>query len=171
MPAPGTTLVYGKRFNPLNRELYKKFIKETCINIDYDTFVKVIRRTNEVIKDSIVEEEAGIKLPENLGHIVVTRYKSKRIPIDWKKTRELKIKVAHVNLHSFGYIHHIKWFRMGIVCANNFIYKFEPYRFLKRAVAAKVKEGKQYFKWENSDFWSSTKMERRFEKFYKKNNK
>lgn len=168
MPSKGSTLVYGKRFNPLNKELYKKFIEDTCINVDYDTFVKIIRTTNETIRKSIVTEEAGVKLPENLGSIIVTKYKSNKVPLDWQKTVQYKTLVPLVNLHSFGYVHHIKWFKIGVKCANNYVYKFQPYRLLKRDVAANIKNGKQYFKWENSDLWSSTKMERRFEKFYKK---
>jgi hypothetical protein len=168
MPAPGSKLVHGKRYNPLNRELYKKFIKETCINIDFKTFVNIIRHTNEVMRKAVVEEEAGIKLPQSLGTIIVTKYKSNRVPWDWKATMEHNMKVPLLNLHSFGYIHHIKWFKMGVKCANNFIYKFQPYRMLKRDVAKSIKEGKKYFKWENSDLWSTTKMDRRFEKFYNK---
>lgn len=169
MPAKGTGLVYGDRYNPLNKELYKKFIEETCINVDYDTFVSIIRTNNKLMHDSVIEEEAGIKLPENLGHVIVTKYKSNRVPWDWRKTVDCKTKVPHVNLHSFGYIYHIKWFKIGVRFANNFIYKFQPYRTLKRGVAKSIKGGGQYFEWENSDLWSSTKMERRFERMYKKN--
>lgn len=170
MPAKNTGLEHGERFNPLNKALYNRFIDDTCINIDYKTFITVVQKTNEIIKESIVEEEAGVKLPENLGHIIVTKYKSKKTPWDWHNTMKHQVKVPHLNLHSFGYIHHIKWFGIGVRVANIFIYKFKPYRILKRAVAKNIKEGKKYFKWENSDLWSSTKMERRFEKFYNKNN-
>lgn len=168
MPSKNCGLKYGDRFNPLNKELYNKFIEETAINIDFKTFLTIVRKTNEIIKESIIEEEAGVKLPENLGHIIVTKYKSKRIAWDWYNTLKYNTKVPHLNLHSFGFIHHIKWFIIGVKCANVKIYKLEPYRILKRGVAKSIKEGKKYFQWENSDLWSSTKMERRFEKFYKK---
>lgn len=168
MPAKNTTLAFGKRHNPLNRKLYKAFIEKTCINIDYAVFLKIVQRTNELINKAIIEEESGVKLPENLGYVIVTKYKSRRTPIDWKNTRLYNKKIPHLNLHSFGFIHHIRWFKIMSKCSNIFIYKFRPYRTLKRELAKNVKEGKKYFQWENSDLWSSTKMERRFTKFFKK---
>lgn len=171
MPAKGKTLIHGERHNPLNKELYNKFIDRTGINVDFDTFKNIIQHTNGIIRDAISEEEAGMRLPERLGTVIVTKYKSKKTPWNWVETLRLKKMIPHVNLHSMGYICHIKWFKMGVTFSNNFIYKFVPYRSLKRKVAKNFKEGKQYFKWENSDLWSSTKMERRFIKFYKNREK
>lgn len=167
---PSNKLVYGSRVNPLNQKLYKQYIQETGSDIDYKTFVKIISTTNEIIRESVIEEEAGVKLPLSLGNIVVTKYKSKKSFPDWKLTKEYKKKIFHVNLHSLGFIHHIKWFKIGSDFSNKNIYKFQPYRILKRGVAKQIKEGKQYFKWEYSDFWSSTKLERNLLKFYKKTN-
>lgn len=161
-------LIFGDRKNPLDKELYERFIKETSINIDYKTFCSIIRKTNEIFKESIIEEEAGVQLPESMGTILITKYKSKKVPVDWVNSINLKKSIPLLNLHSFGYVHHIKWYKIGCTFANNYIYMFRPYRDLKRAVAKSIKEGKNYFQWENSDMWSSTKMQRRFEKFYKK---
>src|SRR5688572_19566701 len=143
MPSKNTTLENGPRFNPLNKELYNKFVETSGINIDFKTFVNIVRTTNDIIRKSVAEEEAGVKLPENLGIIVVTKYKSAKIPLDWVNTLKFGTKVPLLNLHSFGYIHHIKWVKVGVRCANEFIYKLQPYRILKRAVAKNVKEGKK----------------------------
>lgn len=168
MPSKGSTLKVGERYNPLNKKFYNKFKKDTGSTIDYPTFIKIITTTNELMREAISEEEVGIQLPENLGHIIVTKYKSKKIPIDWINSNRLGKIVPLLNLHSFGYIHHIKWFTFGVNFVNNRIYKFEPYRILKRRVAKNVKGGKKYFKWENSNLWSTTKMERSLNKLYKK---
>src|SRR6188474_1890745 len=100
-------------------------------------FIKIIRTTNEKIRKAATEEEAGVELPENMGLLLVTKYKSKKRATDWAATNKLGngTKVPHINLHSFGYIYHIKWVKIGIVnFQNNDIYKFEPYRILKRQV-------------------------------------
>lgn len=167
MPAKNSRLTTGERYNPLNKNLWKDFVQETGIDISYENFRDIIWTTNELMRQAITEE-AGIELFEQLGHIVVTKYKSSKVPIDWVNSKKLGKKIPLLNLHSFGYIHHIKWFKMGTRFQNRYIYKFKPYRLLSRAVAANVKTGKKYFSWENSDFWSSTKMERTFSKFFKK---
>ena len=46
MPSKGTSLKVGERYNPLNKDLYRKFVEETGSKISYDTFVKSIRTTN-----------------------------------------------------------------------------------------------------------------------------
>ena len=168
MPAKGTSLKHGERFNPLNKQLWKAFVEETGIQIDYATFRSIIWTTLDIMRESISGEEAGIELYENLGHIVVTKYKSKKQATDWVNSKKLGRKIPLLNLHSFGYVHHIKWFKMGTRFRHRYIYKFEPYRILKREVARQIKSGKKYFKWENSDFWSTTKMDRTFQKFFKK---
>ncbi len=168
MPSKGSKLTVGNRHNPLGKKLYKQFIDETFINIDYETFCNIIKTTNTIMRNSVIEEEAGIKLPENLGNVIVTKYKSKKVPTDWINSIKFQKKIPLLNLHSFGFVHHIKWFRIGMICANKHIYKFVPYRILKRGVAKSIKDGKKYFTWENTDLWSSTKMERRFNKIYKK---
>lgn len=166
MPAKGSKLKCGERYNPLNKKLYKQFIKETEIDIDFETFKTIIKDTNQMIHDAIAEEEVGVKLPENLGNIVVTKYKSTKVPTDWHNSKKLNKYVPILNLHSFGYVHHIKWFTIG-VAHHIYTYKFIPYRTLTRKVSQLIKSGKKYFKWENTDFWSSTRMERMFNKFYK----
>ena len=166
---PSKPLLVGKRFNPITKNLRKRFIEETGEEVDFRTFCKIIHTTNLIIKNSIIEEEAGVKLPESLGNIIVVKYKSKKVPTDWVNSVKFKRKIPLLNLHSFGYIYHIKWFKIGVRCANIYIYKFIPYRILKRGVAKSVKSGKKYFKWENTDLWSTTKLERRYEKYLQKN--
>lgn len=167
---PSKPLLVGKRYNPINTKFWKRFLEDTGEYVDYKTFCEIIQKTNLIIRNSIVEEEAGIKLPESLGHIIVVKYKSKKVPTDWVNSVKHKKKIPLLNLHSFGYIYHIKWFKIAASCANLYVYKFIPYRRLKRSVAKAIKEGKKYFKWENTDLWSTTKLERRYNKYLKKNN-
>ena len=162
MPAKGTTYRTGQRDLIIDKEFYKEFIRETNLDIDYNTFREIILASNKEIANLSINEEEGFKLPENLGYTVVTKYKSKKHPIDWVNSKRLKKKVILPNLHSFGYIHHIKWFKKGL---TNFafadVYRLEPVRLIKREVAKNVKSGKIYHTWSASDFWSRTKTLRK----------
>lgn len=166
---PSNTLRAGKRFNPITLKFWRKFRRERGIDIDYKTFQKIIWTHNQIMMDCAANEEAGIELPERLGHIVVTKFKSKNInrPIDWVNTKKVGKIIPLLNLHSFGFMFHIRWFKMVTIFKNRRIYRFEPYRLFKRAVAANAKAGKKYFKWDDSDFWSESRMIRSFSKFYK----
>jgi len=169
MPSKGSKLRDGERFNPINVKFHKQFLEENPgIDIDFKTFRQIIWNTNKDIADAIAEDETGVKFYAELGNMVVTKYKSsKKQPIDWKNTLLLHKTVPLLNLHSFGNIYHIKWFRIDSRNKGIYSYKFVPYRTLKRKVAQLIKGGKKYFHWQDTDFWSATKLERVFNKFYK----
>jgi hypothetical protein len=169
MPAKGCRNKYGERYNPLTKKLWERFKEATGIEIEYLVFRDIIWTYNEEVALGVTDE-AGVEMPEGMGHMVVTKYKSKKTPVDWVNTVRLGKKIPLLNMHSFGYIFHIKWYKMGMRVANKFIYKFKPYRSLQRQVAANVKAGKKYHPWNDSDFWSTTKMERTLNKFFKKDN-
>lgn len=165
MPAKGTSY---HRNNIISKELYKKFLDEFKMEIDYETFVDIILESNSIIFDIIANEPTGFKIPENMGYWVVTKYKTKKKPIDWKNSRRLKKQVYLTNLHSFGYVYHIKWCKFAIARFKfNEIYKFSSCRFLARKVAQNGKNGFTYFNWKNSDFWNTFKLDRTYYKKYK----
>lgn len=170
MPAKNCTLRDGERYNPLTPKLWKAFKKKTGLDIPYLTFRDVIWNTNQLIADAIADEEAGVELPEQMGNIVVTKYKSKKVPTDWVNSKRLGKKIPLLNLHSFGYVHHIKWFKVNMKTQHKFIYRLKPDRKLSRKVAANIKARKKYFEWTDTDFWHDSKLDRSFYKFYKKDN-
>lgn len=156
MPAKGKGLNSGPRDLIIDRKFYKQFIEENKIDIDYNTFRDTIIESNKLIADIIVNDDTGFKLPEQLGYLVVTKYTSKKRPIDWVNSKKLKKTIYLTNLHSFGYVHHIKWFKKNI--ANLKLkesFRIEPCREFKRNVAASVKSGKQYHIWQKSDFYNN----------------
>lgn len=169
MPSKNTTLRTGDRFNPITKKLWKEFVKEREIDIDFKTFRNIIETSNETMRESVIHEEAGVELPERLGHVVVNKYKkiSKKRPVDWINTNKLGKFVPLLNLHSFGYMYNIRWYTVGTIFKNRRIYRFVPYRIMTRAVAKNIKSGKQYFSWNDSDFWSTSKLQRSFDKFFK----
>jgi hypothetical protein len=159
-----------KRNNIITEELYKSFKEENAIEIDYETFRNIILKSNGIIVDIIANEALGFKLPESMGYIVVTKYKSNKKAIDWKNTKKYGKVIYHTNLHSFGYTSHIKWCKFSLARFKfNQIYKFEFARDFTRRVSSNTKKGMTYFTWNNSDFWNTSKLERFYNRTYKNN--
>jgi hypothetical protein len=163
MPAKNSTLFNGPRDNILDKKFYNKVREKLKIDLPDDKIKAIIVASNLKIHEIIADEEGGFKIPENMGYMVVTKYKSKKRPIDWVNSKKLKKQVCLTNLHSFGYVHHIKWFRLGLTAnfASYDVYKFEPCRDIKRRVAKNVKSYKVFHSWTNSDFFSNSKTLRR----------
>lgn len=128
----------------------------------------VIKKSNSLIALAILENPFGFKLPNNLGYIAVDKYKPKkdgRKPIDWVTTNKLHKLTFLTNLHSFGWIYHIKFYKnpnkKNIDC-----YTFKPQKLLRAALANRIKAGKDYEPLDRSFF------SRRFsiDKIFKNNN-
>ena len=162
MPAKGTKYKSGKRDLIYDGKFYNELRKITGIELTDKEIRHVIITSNEEIAKTVAEHDEGFKLPESLGYIAVTKYKSKKRAIDWVNSKKLKRKIYLTNLHSFGYIHHIKWYKKGssnVALIDAYI--LEPCRLLKRDVASKVKAHKIYHTWSNSDFWNQNKIIRK----------
>jgi hypothetical protein len=154
MPAKGSTLKTGKRLAIVTPKFFKLF-QETHlqVSISYKQFTDIINLSNELTSLKVIENTSGFKLPENLGYIAVTRYKSKRRAIDFKKTKELGQTVYHTNFHSYGYTNRIQWFSSQITkCKFHQIYKFVPERKVSRELAKKSLAGKVYNEFNYSHF-------------------
>ena len=165
---PSKPMKLGTRYNPCSDKSWREFRKQTGIDIDFKTFKEIIWQTNKEISDTIINDEIGAKIPASLGYSVVTKYKSEKQPIDWINTRKLGKVVPLLNLHSFGYIHHIKWFFTGCGSKNIPLYKFKGCRYLTRSVSKSIKKGKKYHNWVTTDFRANTKAERIWDRFYNK---
>lgn len=166
MPSKG---FHYRRNNIITKKLHKKFLLETGLDIDYQTYKNIILDSNQVIFDTIANDPAGFKLPENLGYIIVTKYKTDKKSTDWQNSKKYKKTIYHTNLHSFGKRGHIKWSKLAIARFKfNRIYKFKACRFLARKVSHNITENKvDYFTWKNTDFYSSSKLDRFYNKKFK----
>lgn len=160
MPAKNSTLKNGPRHNMIDQKFHKRFCRETGVDVPYKTFVSIIHTSNELIRNSITTNPQGFKFPESMGYACVTRYKPKvgTRSIDWKKSRELGVKVYHTNMHSFGYKPRIGWYTDRLAqCRNLSIYKFVPERTLFRGVSGEMMKGKIYNEY-NYDHFKSKKI-------------
>lgn len=159
MPTKGTHYLSGKRNLILNKEFYNEVRETISPDLTDKEIREIVLTSNDEIRNAVANTEDGFKMPEQLGYIVITKYKSKKQPIDWVNSKKLKMRVPLLNLHSYNTICHIKWFKIG---NHSFgikeVYKLEPSRKLKRQVAKNIKEGKMYHTWTRSDFWNTNKI-------------
>jgi hypothetical protein len=170
MPAAGTKYNTGKRFQPLNQKNYKRFKEETNIEVDWKIYKQIILDSYREIMNVIIEDISGFKLPYNLGYLCVSliNFKTKSIAVDYYNSKKYKKQIPYTNLHSFGKRYCLKWFRFSEKFGESmYHYKMEFSREIKRSLAKLIKDGKDYNHWSNSDFWSISKLERSFGKFYK----
>lgn len=146
MPTKGTKLRTGDRLVVVTPKFYRKFLKENeDIEITYAQFSKVIQECNDLLGVKVIDNTLGVRLPENMGYLAVTRYKSKRRNVDYKKTKELGQTIYHTNFHSYGYNNRIQWFSNQItICKFHQIYKFIPERKVSRDLAKRSFAGKVY---------------------------
>lgn len=171
MPAKGLSLLTGQRTRLLSRRnpLYKKFIKDTGIEMDMNTFKKIIRTTCRKMGECIANDPDGLQLPE-IGYVVVSKSKPRTPPINRVESKRLGKLIPFLNLHSFGYVHRIKWYTGGMRVKNISIYKLKPLKKVKKSLSNNIIKGVNFFEWSSSDLWSATSLERRFGNSYKKDN-
>jgi hypothetical protein len=161
MPALGSHYQLPNRDQLLSPELWKAYKEKYKSEISYSDFTSIIKETNKKIAESILEDEDGFKLPENLGYLCIIKYKTKKKAINWADTKKYGKKIYFLNLHSFGYRYHIKWFKTGISrFAFNEVFKFAPLRIMRTDVSKKIRAGKNYNEWTLKDFWDSNKLEK-----------
>jgi hypothetical protein len=129
------------RVNFINREAYNSYKKKyPNSKIDYNQFILVLKSSTALIRDNILDNPLGFKLPYNLGYIAVDKFKAKDtyIAVDWQSTRRLGRRVPLTNLHSFGYMYKIKFFpNPKINPIKNYVFK--AHRVLKRLLASNIK--------------------------------
>lgn len=147
MPAKGTSLRNGNRYNPINKTTWESFKLDSGIDITYAEWVDIIHAGNAHYSHKIVNNSMGVKFPEYLGYVGTTRYKPKvgRRRIDWGKSNKLGTRVYHTNFHSSGYESRIVWITdADSTCRFLSIYKLVPDRNMSRATAPLIKDGKVY---------------------------
>lgn len=155
----------GISYNFVNDLSFYKTVKELCLNkniTDLENLSsteiqklirKVITLSNQKIINAIVNDTTGFKLPEDLGYLAITRYKSKKRAVDWQKSNQYGVKVYHTNFHSNGFSARVQhFFKTVSVCTNIGLYKFIPSRVLTTKKSIKLKEGKVYNEMKIEDF-------------------
>lgn len=128
------------RVSYLNREGYEEFkLKHPETKITYHQFVNILKESTFAIRDHILDNPLGFKLPLNLGYIAIDRFKGKDnyVITDWVNTRRLGKFIPLTNMHSFGYMYKVKFFPnpKSHPIRN---YMFKAHRLLNRAIKPQV---------------------------------
>lgn len=169
MPLEGMSLIKGPRTLLLSRTLplYDNFVKETGIEIDAATFKKIIKATSKKMAYSAATDPEGVQLPE-IGYLVVSKFKPRKPYINKGKTYKTGKKTLYLNLHTFGYVYKMKWYRAGSRIKNIALFAFRPRRPLNQEIYKSIMDGTNYFVWTSSDLWSMSSLDRRLNRAYKK---
>lgn len=87
----------------INKKLFEKFKEKypNHSNINYKTFISVIKKDNEKILDLALENRDGVELREFLGNIIIVSCQStKKSPINYKESRITGKIIIHKNWDS-----------------------------------------------------------------------
>lgn len=128
------------RVNYINRESYNLFKeKNNESKITYDQFITILKESTKLIRDTIINNTLGFKLPYNLGYIAVDRFKPKKDykAIDWVNTKRLGKRIPLTNLHSLGYMYTVKFYNNPKVQPIK-NYMFKAHRLLNRLIKPMV---------------------------------
>lgn len=170
MPAKGTSLRTGERhviFNP-------KFVRRILRNPKYKgkythaDLKKIFDTANLHIKQSVFEDPSGFRLPNNLGVLVVNKYKPKadKVIINRSQSKLYKKDIPYLNLHSFGNMFNIKYCKVTNSNYRNLLkcFKFIPERSFNRELAKIIKTtgGEQYLEKNDQSFISKTRLTKLF---------
>lgn len=143
------------RVNFINRESYNAFkAKFPESKITYNQYITVLKESTAAIRDHVLDNPLGFKLPYHFGYIAVDKFKAKAeyTAVDWINTRRLGRRVPLTNLHSFGYMFKIKFYpNPRIHCLKN--YMFKPHRVINRMLGANIKQNlREYISIERNYF-------------------
>ena len=114
--------------------------------VDKKKYVKILREFFKLLSKEIIEEAYEYKIPHGLGFLYIHKYKSKKKPVDWKRTREyfkthgVKKYIYFMNTHSGGWSARWYWDKRAAILKNKSLYKFVAIRKNKRAVGKTIRE-------------------------------
>jgi hypothetical protein len=170
MPAKGSVLKYGNRDYVVNKDFYNKLIEKNDIGLSYSEVSNVIKEHTKNIAEVVEDELDGFKLPKGLGYICVVKYKSTKLSINFRKTKEIGKKVYFTNLDTMGFCVSVKLFRVGRPGNNSFydLFMFKPCKKIMQSVVRKFKLGKVYSDYTISDFMEKSRLENLYSKRYRK---
>lgn len=134
------------RVGLINKQIYKAFIqKHPSVDVSEQQFLTILKESTKTIRDHILENPLGFKLPYELGYIAVDKFKGLKdyFGVNWIETRRLGKLIPLLNLHSFGYFFKVKFYPNPRIKPLQ-VYKMNAHRKLNRMLAKKIKEGKEY---------------------------
>lgn len=107
----------------------------------------VINNFTFYMKNKILENRDGIELPENLGYIMITAFKSKKKLLNKKESEKHGIKIYETNLSTDGFKAKILYSndKMKFKLANRDVWSFRGTSILRKEVSHIFKENWKSF--------------------------
>jgi len=134
-----------KTLNLLNVASHKKFIEKhpNRADLKLSTFKNIVHAFGGIFWNTVIEERAGVELPEGLGTIFVGSCPAKKGPNpDYKASKECGKLVQHKNHDTDGMV--AKIFYSNYNCkykmSNREVWMFDPVRDFSREVATSYPE-------------------------------
>ena len=127
------------------RDVYKFYKKNTIkeLQSDYKVFRDVCDSYNKELINKVLDKSAEVKFLVRLGFFRVKKTKmnfsdKNTLRIDWKRSKEFKKRIYHMNEHTGGYKYRFYW-KKGAV-KNITAYAFIPTRTNARRLASILKD-------------------------------
>jgi hypothetical protein len=143
----------AKRHTLVN--IYNNYLQDNLPNstnyVTKEDFKEINLLFFKLLSKEIIENGYVYKVPSGLGEIFIKKFKpSKKRAIDFKMTNALyaehnlknpdnKKIIYHKNNHSFGYAGRWYWKKTKAILPNKSLYKLQPVRSNKRALAKSIK--------------------------------
>jgi hypothetical protein len=129
-----------KTTNLLNKKVYNAFIKKypKYSGLKLDEFKKIITTHNGLIQESVINNRDGVKLPESLGYILITKCnKPKKANTDYIASAKYGKAVNHANWDSDNYLAKICYtnYSLKYRFSDRELWGFAPVKQFKSAVA------------------------------------
>jgi hypothetical protein len=134
----------ANRVNYISRKEYNNFKeKHPTADVSYNEYITILKASTSEIREHILKNPLGFKLPYNLGYLVIKKFKTntKFVAVDWVNTRKLGKLIPLTNFHSFGNAFRLEIFRNKRIKPLA-VYKFTAHRIMKRMSAKIIKSGK-----------------------------
>lgn len=115
--------------------------------------LNIIRDSNMVIKDILLDNIEGFKLPERLGFMVISSQENNKKRIDYKRSKEFNAIVYHKNSHGPNAL--VFWENYNITGSEKIPnYKFILDHDFRKKKSRKLLEGKVYSTYEKNYFYN-----------------
>ena len=140
---PETKNVLSKEFFNLFKEKYPKY-KE----LDNKDLRKIIKKFNQVVFQTVIENRDGVQLPEQIGWLFIgTCQQSKKENVDYAKSLKYGVRVTNKNWDSDGKLAKIFFSNHALKhkIKNREFWSFIACREFKRSVAKSYPENWQMY--------------------------
>jgi hypothetical protein len=130
----------GKTTNLLNKKMHDAFIKKypKYEGLELSQFKKIVSTYNGLIQDAVIDNRDGVKLPESLGYVLITKCnRPKKANTDYIASAKYGKVVNHANWDSDNYLAKICYtnYSLKYRFSDRELWSFVPVKQFKSAVA------------------------------------